>query len=578
MMKKLRTKPLFRVLSMFSDLKWRIVLFISLGAIGIVLFSFMPFFTRNIFDSLEESILYGTNPELSFIYRQLFLFGLLALFNEVFQVVGLLTIIKYEAEIKEKNIINAKRKLDLVPISFLENYAEGDLARRVSALAGQIVRNLLSIIYRVVRTVFFFVTTAIIMFSINWILALVVIISVPLCLFGIRFISKRTQKLFNNNNATLNEVSAYVDQKMSLHQFNKVHGIGGAEEEYEVYNKREVKSRVGEEMAMELNTIFIFFIQNFMALLVTVVFGLLFLNGAVAIGALPAFIIFSSRFLANSVIVSETTNILQALNARAPMVFEILDYPDTLTEKEHIDIDKIKDIEFKNVSLESHGELVLKDINFTIPKGSSVAIVGPTGGGKTKIVDVLSKMELVTSGEVIINDVNLEEVNRDSYYKLIGIAFERPFIFKGTIAENVLYGVRRAMPEQVMNVTRKLGSHDFIEKLPQRYETELTPETHLLTTSQKQAINIARTVLKANDLVIFNGAYSSVDTVTEKETFEKIMSTNAKQTKIFVTNRLSSVEKCDHIILMEGGEAVEQGTHKELMRKRGRYYEAFING
>jgi len=571
-------KPLFRVVSMFSHLKWRIIGLIVVGMIGIAMFSFMPTFTANVFNSLEETLLAGVDPQFAFIYRQLIIFGLLALFNEVFQIFAMFTILKYERTLQEKSVNDFKRKLDLVPISFLENFSEGDLGRRVATQAKLMVRHLLSVIYRMARTIFFFITTSIAMFSISWILALVVISSLPLCILTARFVSKRTQKHFNHNNKVVNEASGFVGQKISLHQFNNVHGLKGAEEEYEVYNEREAKSRLKEEMAMEFNAIYITFIQNFYLLLVTVVFGILFINRIVPeFGALPAFIVFSNRFLANVVIVTETTNVLQAINARAPMVFEIMDHPDTLTEREHIDIEKIGDIEFKGVSLIRDGEKILNNINFTIPRGKSIAIVGPTGGGKSKVVDVLSKFETLTSGEILVNGVDLSEINRDSYYKLMGVAFERPFIFKGTVAENLLYGVRRAMPEQVMNITRKLGSHDFIEKLPHRYETELTADTFTLTTSQKQSINIARTVLKASDLVIFSGAYSTVDTITEKETFEKIMSMHPKQTKIFVTNRLAGVEKCDQILYMERGQIIESGTHQELMKQKGKYYEVFMN-
>jgi len=571
----LMQKPLFRVLSMFSHLKWRIIGLIVTGIVGITLFSFMPTFTANIFNTLEDTI---PNAQVSAVLQYLVIFGLLALFNEIFHIFAIVFILRYEQVMTEKNVNDFKRKLDVVPISFLENFSEGDLARRVSTQAKLVVRNSLAVIYRISRTAFFFITASIAMFSISWILALVVISSLPLSIMIARFVSKRTQKHFNNNNRTVNEATGYVGQKIALHQFHDVHGIKGVEEEYEVYNQREANSRVKEEMAMEFNAIYITFIQNFYLLLVTVVFGLFFVNGTfIEFGILPAFLVFSRTFLANAVIVTETTNVLQAINARASMVFEILDYPDTLTEREHINVDKIGDIEFKGVTIIKNGEKLLNNINFTIPKGKSVAIVGATGGGKSRIVDALSKFETLTSGEILVNGIDLSEINRDSYYKLMGVAFEKPFLFKGSVAENLLYGVRRAMPEQVMNTTKKLGSHEFIEKLPHRYETELTGDTHLMTTSQKQALNIARTVLKASDLVIFSSAYSSVDTVTEKETFEKIMASNPKQTKIFVTNRLAGIEKCDRIYMMESGQIIEQGTHKELMQSKGKYYDAFMS-
>jgi ATP-binding cassette subfamily B protein len=158
----------------------------------------------------------------------------------------------------------------------------------------------------------------------------------------------------------------------------------------------------------------------------------------------------------------------------------------------------------------------------------------------------------------------------------MGLAFERPFIFRGTVAENLLFGIRRALPENVMDVTEKLGSHDFIENLEKGYETQLSEGATLLSNSQKQAINVARLVLQNNDLAIYDEALSAADTVTEKSVYETIMKTGRHQTKIFITHRLSSVEKCDMIYYMEHGRILETGTHAELMALGKKYYKAYI--
>ncbi|MCL2851364.1 MAG: ABC transporter ATP-binding protein/permease [Firmicutes bacterium] len=581
--KKPREPGIFDVIKLFKVFKWRIIALLFLGAIGIIAFSFTPMLTRSIFNSLETSMDYGSAfnifvPQLTSIYWYLAMFLLIVLFNEAFQFFAIVLIIKYETQIKESLTNEFKRKLDIVPISFLENFSTGDLARRVSNLPAGMIRHVLSIIFRIARTTFFFLTTAIVMFTINWILALVVIASLPLCIITARIVSKRTQKLFNNNNATILETSAYVDQKFSMHEFYKTHGIEGASEEYEAFNKKEAKTMAGEDVAVAFNTIYINFIQNFMLILVTVVFGILFVTRVLPeFGALPAFLVFSNRFLANAIIVTETTNVFQAVNARTKKAFEILNYPERHVETEIHNLENVDEIEFKKVTLEKNGEELLKNLNFKIPKGTSVAIVGTVGGGKGKIVDVLSKLEPPTHGNVLINGISLDEFKREDYYSRIGIAFERPFIFKGTIAENLLYGIRRTLPEYVMTVTKQLGIHDFIEQLPNRYETEVSENSPLLSDSQRQAINIARTILKASDLVIFNEAYSRTDTITEKETYEHIIGSNPNQTKVFVTHRLASIEKCDLILFFHKGRVVEQGTHKELMSLKKYYYRAYMN-
>ncbi|MCL2587023.1 MAG: ABC transporter ATP-binding protein/permease [Firmicutes bacterium] len=572
----LRQKPIFRVLGYFKSLRWRVLALICVGLIGIALFSMMPTYTNAIFNTLESSILDGINPTLSSILRYIVIFAVLALFNEVFQLFAVFFIIKHENSLTAQMKTRVKQKLDTLPISYLENFATGDISRRVANLSGQIVRTLLMGIFRLSRAIFFFIITAIAMFSINWILALVVISSLPLSILAARFVSGKTQKYFNRNNQILLDTIAYAEQRISLHDFYKTHGLTGGEEEYEQFNRQEAKGTTAEETATFLNAAYIVMIQNFMLLLVTVVFGILFINGNVPeFGALPAFLVFSNRFLANAVIVTESTNILQLVNARAPKVFEILDHPDLITEDEHIDIFGIGEIEFKNVTSVHRGEIILDDVSFVIPKGSSVAIVGPTGNGKGRIVELLAKLEETADGKVLIDGVDLKQIHRQSYYDKLGIAFEKPFIFRGTVAENLLYGVRRTLPEYVMNVTKKVGGHEFIEQLPEKYETQVSEKSSLLSNSQRQALNVARTVLKASDLVVFHQAMSAADTVTEKQAYERIISLYPKQTKVFVTHRLASIENCDQIIFLDHGKIIERGTHTELMRQKGRYYEAY---
>ncbi|MCL2846949.1 MAG: ABC transporter ATP-binding protein/permease [Firmicutes bacterium] len=570
---------LIRVLGLFGEFRWRILMIIGIGIVGIVMFSFTPTFTRNIFNNLEESFDLNISPTMRFIYTQLVIFTVLALLNEVFQIICSFAIIRYENRAKHELVVKIKRKLDVVPVSFLDQFATGDLTRRVANLTGMLTRTVLMIIYRAARTVFFYITTAIAMFQISWILALVVIASLPLCIITAKLVSSRTQRYFNNNNQVIINSFSYMDKKVSLHNFYRTHGIDGAELEYEAHNENETRANIAEEVALGFNTIYITFIQNFMFLLVTVVFGILFVNGTLPeFGALPAFIVFSNRFLANAVIVTETTNLLQSLGPRAKKVFEILDYPDTMTEREHIDIERIGEIAFRNVSIERGGEKLLSNVSFRIPPGSSVAIVGAAGSGKGKIVEVLAKLEQYTGGQVAIDGVNLDEIKSDSYYPNFGIAFGLPFIFRGTVAENLLYGIRRTLPENVMQVTRRLGSHDFIAQLPNGYNTELSSDTTKLSVSQKQALNVARMVLKNPDLFVFNQALSSSDPVTEKDVIESIRKMNPRQTKIFVTHRLSSIENCDMIIFMAGGRAVEMGTHAELMKRKKRYYSAYTSG
>jgi len=461
-------------------------------------------------------------------------------------------------------------------VSFLEKYTMGDLSRRVGHMAGEMIWNFMGTIYTIARLFVFFVTTSIMMFWINWILAIVVLMSVPICIIAARFVSKRTQKHFNAFAKSALETTAYVDQQFTSKEFYQVHGIEKDEAKFDEVNKKFTKKMTNEHVSMLFNAVYIHFIQNFMMLLVTFVFCIMFVTGHVSeFGILPAFIMFSNRFLANAIVVTTATNLLQGIAARAPRVFEILDY-ENVTANESKTIQKINsEITFKNVTMLSKDYKLLDNVSFTIEQGKSVAFVGQAGSGKTYIVELLAKLSVPSSGTITVDGINLSEIISKSYYKCVGVSLEKPFIFRGSVAENLLYGVRRELPENVMAVTEKLGSHEFIDALENGYETFLSPETEIIGTGEKQAISVARLVLQNPDVAIFHSSLSASDGVTEKYVYEKIMNYKKKQTKIFVTHRLPSVEKCDIIYYMERGKIVEKGTHKELMAKRKKYWRAY---
>ena len=566
----------------YKEFRWRLIAVIVVGSISIIAFAFMPIFMRDSFDALRAWLdpTDGSSTIGSILFY-LGIFGALALFNAGFDMFCTFMILKFQNKVMIEKIAEVKRKLDVVPASFLDGFTAGDLARRVNSMTGEMLNNFIVTIYTIARVIVFFTTTAIMMFYINWILAIVVIMSLPLCVIMARVISKRTQKYFNNFAKSVTDVSTHIDQKFSLQEFYTLHGIEDDGEKFKKMNKEHTKAMVGETTATSLNTVYITFVQNFMMLAVTFVFAIMFVRGSITeFGVLPAFVMFSNRFLANAVVVTTATNLLQAIAARAPRVFEILYHQGDITEKEHIDIKRVHNsITLKNVSLvDKHNHKLLDNVSCEIKQGSSVAFVGGAGSGKTFLVELLAKLALPTKGKIYVDGVSLDEITSKSYYKCVGISLERPFIFRGTVAENLLYGIRRELPENVMAVTEKLGSHRFINDLENGYETQLSGDSALIGNGEKQAICVARLVLQNTDVAVFHQSLSSADAVTEKHVYEKIMRHKKSQTTIFVTHRLASVEKCDIIYYMEHGKIVERGTHRELMAKRKKYYHAYIGG
>lgn len=579
----MRTKPsqngrskrkghIMRVLRVFEEFKWQMFTVIIIGILGIVAYSMMPTYLKSALGNLEDTI---PNADVRYIMWMLGIFVSLMLINEIFAVVCIFLILNYEARGTQKLGVKVKRKLDVVPTAVLERYTVGDLTRIVAYNVPDMVKNVLVTIYQISRAVFFYITTSVAMFVISPFLAVMVILSLPLCIFTARFVSKRTQKYFVAQNETNGELSTYIDQRISSIGFYRTHGLDNNSSVFKEKNDRHCRAAAGEITCTALNTMYITLIRNFMLVLITVLCCVLFNNALLAIAALPTFIMFSGRFLDQSVVVTNATNVLQVMSARAGRVFEILDHPE-VTEHEHLKISKLQgDIKFQNVTLVEHGEKIIDNVTFTIPSGASVGIIGPTGGGKHKVVELLTKLAMPTEGRITIDGIDLLEINSASYYDRISIAFEKPFIFKGTVAQNLLYGVGKSLPEKVMSTTKRLKSHTFIEQLPQGYETELCDKTTLLSTSQKQAITVARSVLESPDLIIMDAAMSYADNIIEREVFEEINKMDKHQTKIFVTHRLGSIQNCDLIIYMEKGRIFEIGTHKQLLDRKKKYYKAF---
>lgn len=569
-MKKTKQKSLFmRAMGYFKPLLWRIIVLTILGIVGTVFYSFMPGLTADALDTFESL---GMDHNIAVVLKPLILYLIVCILAEVFEWVCKALIIKYEYD-ATLNIVNeARAKLDVVPLSFIDKFEISKTTHQIS-LGRKLLQQCLVMVYQICCTIFFFILNIVMMLSLNLTLSLLVIISLPVTLMIAKIVINKTQRFYTAKSENDSKVYNFTEQHATLHGFFQENGIAG-KDEFKSVNKN--NSMIAVDTVVGLNETYINFISNFMYLAITVVFGILAINGALTVQdfvILPAFLLYSSRFLSNTKIIATASNIIQPTESHAKVFFGILDCPDDVTADEDIKIKKIDgSIVFDHVSTEK-----VKDISFEIPFGSAVAFLEEESGTGSEIVNLMTKLELPKKGQIKVNDINLARIRSKKFYERLGMCFEHPFLIDATIAENIMYGVGKTLPENVIEAAKMFGFDDFIRSLPQGYNTRLTENTALLTNAEQQAVNLARTVLHAPDLLILNSALNCFDTASERRCNDVIIRKLKDRTRVFVTSQIKTVQNVDCIYVCKGGRIVEVGTHEKLMAARGEYYRRYLN-
>ena len=567
-MKEPRQKSIFlRVMSYFKPLKWRILCLILLGLIGIALYSFMPNLTAQ---ALEKFEVWGLNHDLSVVLQPLILYLILCVLSETFALLCKSIIIKYEYNITLGIMDDARRKLDVVPLSFIDQFEISETTHKI-AVGRVLMQQCLAMIYSIARTVFFFILNIVMMLSLNVTLSLLVIMLLPVTLIIAKIVMKSTQRFYTHKEKCSGEIYQFVEQHATLHGFFQENGIEG-KDEFDSINTG--KSVIAVDTVVGLHETYINFLSNFMYLAITVVFGLLAINGALSMAdfaILPAFLLYSSRFLSNTKIITTASNVIQPTESYAKVFFGIIDCPDDVTADEDINLKKIDgNIVFDHVSTEK-----VKDISFEIPFGSTVAFLEEESGTGSAIVDLMTKFELPKNGQIKINDIDLARIRSKKFYERVGMCSDRPFLIDASIAENIMYGVGKTLPENVIQAAKMFGFDQFIRLLPAGYNTHLTENTVMLTNAEQQAVNLARTVLHAPDLLILNRALNCFDTASEKRCNDIIINRLKHRTRVFVTTKIMTIQNVDRIYVCKGGRIVESGTHAELMALKGEYFRRY---
>ncbi|MGE8037983.1 ABC transporter ATP-binding protein [Lysinibacillus sp. NPDC093692] len=504
------------------------------------------------------------------------LYGLSFIFNYL-QAFIMATITQ---RVSKKLRADISNKIDRLPLKYFDSTTYGDVLSRVTNDVDMIGQSLNQSIGSLVTAVVMFFGSLIMMFSINVTMTLSAIAATFVGFVLMTFIISRSRKYFIRQQQDLGRINGHIEEIYSGHDVMKVYnGEKAAKQEFNEINESLFNSAWRAQFMSGMMMPLMIFIGNLGYVVVCVVGAALTLKGSITFGVIVSFMVYIRLFTQPLSQLAQAATSLQSTAAASERVFEFLleeELEDESDKKATLDAkDVTGNVEFKNVKFGYTKEkLIIKDFSAQIKAGQKVAIVGPTGAGKTTLVNLLMRFYEVDSGEIMIGDVPTKSISRKNVHDLFCMVLQDTWLFEGTVKENIVYNKENVSDEDVIAACKAVGLHHFIRTLPKGYDTILNDKTSL-SVGQKQLITIARAMVKKAPLLILDEATSSVDTRTEaliQEAMDKLM---VGRTSFVIAHRLSTIKNADLILVMKDGDIIESGNHEELIAEKGFYADLY---
>ena len=503
----------------------------------------------------------------------------------IYAVSSLLTYIQQYlmAGVSQKVTYNMRRevkeKLDTLPLKYFDQHAHGDILSRVTNDIDTISNTLQQSITQIITAVATIIGVAVVMFSISWLMALATLVILPLAAIITSFIVKRSQRYFKGQQRELGAINGHVEEVFGGHTVVKAYGKeADTIKEFDEINEKLYNVSWRAQFMAHILMPLMNLINNFSYIIVCVLGGVMVINGRIAIGDVQAFIQYSRQFSQPIAQVAQIANVIQSTVAAAERVYEVLDETEEISDtKSSQQLTDIKGgVDFDHISFGYNEDVtVIKDLSLSVAPGKVIAIVGPTGAGKTTLVNLLMRFYEVGSGTIRVDGKDICYVKRKDLRSNFGMVLQDTWLFNGTIRDNIAYGREDATFDEIVEAAKTARADRFIRRLPNGYDTVLNEEATNISQGQKQLLTIARALLADPKILILDEATSSVDTRTEAYIQQAMTKLMEGRTNFVIAHRLSTIRDAHTILVMNNGEVIEQGNHQELIAKNGFYADLY---
>jgi len=472
-----------------------------------------------------------------------------------------------------------EEKLSRLPLKFFDSHPRGEILSRAVNDMDNISTTLQQSLTQLITSVVTLVGVIVLMLTISPLLSLVTVLTLPLSLLITMGLAKRSQNYFRRQQRALGVLNGHVEEMYTGHKIVKAFGHEGKSvAEFTELNENLYNAGWRAQFVSGMIMPLMRFVGNLGYVIVAVVGGIMVTNGSIAIGDVQAFIQYAQQFTQPITSLANIANVIQSTMASAERIFELLDEPEEIPEA--VDAQVIGTpqgaVQFQHVKFGyKEDTMLMEDMNIDVQPGQMIAVVGPTGAGKTTLVNLLMRFYEVNGGKITVDGVDITQIKRGELRRTFGMVLQDTWLFNGTIRDNIAYGREGATEEEIMRAAKAANADHFIRTLPEGYNTVLNEEATNISQGQKQLLTIARAFLADPEILILDEATSSVDTRTEIQIQKAMGELMHGRTSFVIAHRLSTIRDADLILVMNHGSIIEKGTHEELLAKGGFYADLY---